>query len=408
MTEVAVLWTAQLDGTPRDRGRAHGEVLRAVIAAVMQRWRDGLRQTTGLDPDDYLDRFVNGTDFLPAIKRWAPALLDEVHGIGEGADVPFRDIYAYQLMDEEWLFRFSLTRAAGGAPATAGGRRDQALDRCSTLGVLGEEGSPTLLAQNMDLPKVYDGTQTLLRVRLDDGDLDAFVFTPAGLIGTTGLNSRGVGICTNALGQLGHAAHGLPVAFIVRRVLEHATLEEAAEFVCAVPHASGQNYLIGGPRGLVDLECSATAVVPCMAGATRLYHTNHPLANDDQPWRDEDATGAAFGARPTGSEPSPGATPVFGAGPNGTAAGSETRVHSNSEQRLAFLARTMEDEARPVTVEMARGLLSSCEVPVSVPRDSRHGGMTLGSLVMQLAAAPLLDLAPGPPAQTAYRRWTFA
>src|SRR5207245_6921022 len=123
-------------------------------------------------PEDYLDRFVEGTDFLPAIARWAPDLLEEVRGIGEGADLSFRDAYAYQLMDEEWLFRCAQTREREGPN----------LHHCSVVGVFGE-GAPSILAQNMDLPKVYDGTQTLLYIRHAEPGPESLVFTPAGLIG---------------------------------------------------------------------------------------------------------------------------------------------------------------------------------------------------------------------------------
>ena len=33
--------------------------------------------------------------------------------------------------------------------------------------------------------------------------------------------------------------------------------------------------------------------------------------------------------------------------------------------------------------------------------------MTLGSVVMELSIPPVMHVAPGPPAETAYTRWTF-
>lgn len=379
MAEVAGLQTVQLAGTPRERGRIHGEALRPLISRGIRRWRGGILASTELDPDDYLDRFLESCDFLPAIERWAPHLLDEVRGIGEGAGIPFRDVYAYQLMDEEWHFRRTL----------AGEQEGRELDHCSTIAVFGERGAPPLLAQNMDLPKIYDGTQALLHVRHHDTAVESFVFTPAGLLGTTGLNSWGVGICCNTLAQLGHTSRGLPVAFVVRHVLEHRAVVEAERFLQAVPHASGQNYMIGGPSGIVDLECSANKVVPCMYATTRLYHTNHPIANDDQPWRSGDVSSLAPG-RGSASTDAP------------------ATVLSNSEQRFSFLANALADMSERITVDRAKSILSTCEVPISVARSSKGDGMTLGSLVMQLSSPPLLDLAAGPPAETTYSRWTFS
>src|SRR5262249_19138816 len=131
---------------------------------------------------------------------------------------------------------------------------------CSLVGVFGEGDGPAILGQNMDLPRYYDGTQTLLHVAPADGGPEALIFTAAGLIGTCGLNSAAVGLCVNTLSQLSHNRTGLPVAFIMRRLLEFATPEESAAFLRAVDHASGQNYAIAGPRRIVDFECSANRV----------------------------------------------------------------------------------------------------------------------------------------------------
>ena len=377
MAEAGGIRALRLSGTPRERGRIHGESHRLLIAEGMGRWRAAISASIGVDPELYLDRFVEGTYFVQAIERWMPHLLDEVRGIGEGAGVSFRDVYAYQLMDEEWFFRHAFVREQDTRTA----------DHCSTLGVFGEGDAP-LLAQNMDLPKIYDGTQALLRIVHDDG-VESLVFTPAGMIATTGLNSLGVAICCNTLAGLGGTGRGLPVAFIVRGVLERRTAEDAARFVQDVPHASGQNYMIGGPERIVDLECSPSTVVRCMPATTRLIHTNHPLANDDRPWPHEDGMGLVFG------------TPS-------SAAATPATAMSNSEQRLAFLARALAEGSERVTAETARSILSSCDVPISVARTSGGEGMTLGSLVMQLSVPPVLDLAPGPPAETRYDRWTFA
>ncbi len=371
MTTLTEPRTLLLTGSSRERGRAHGEALRPTIRSGMDRWKAAIQAATGISIDAYLDDFTARTDFLPAIERWTPHLLEEVRGIGEGAGVSFRDAYAYQLMDEEWLFRVDLIRGL------------QPLEHCSMVGLFGE-GTPSILAQNMDLPKYYDDTQTLLRIRDDDRDLASLVFTAAGIIGTTGLNSRGICICCNTLAQLTHAYQGLPVGFIVRRVLESTTLDEASSFVREVKHASGQNYAIGGPDRVVDFECSAHKVVPFSPGNTYVYHTNHPLANDDRQAR------APKPGPATAGEPTDTRSPM-----------------SNSEQRFAYLEQTVGGPTPPRAVSEVQVLLSTCTTPINVARAGAGDGMTLGSLVMELSAPPILHYAPGPPAETAYSRWTL-
>jgi isopenicillin-N N-acyltransferase like protein len=371
MTTLTEPRTLLLTGSPRERGLAHGEALRPTILSGMARWKDAIQATVGIAIDDYLDDFTARTNFLPAIERWAPHLLEEVRGIGEGAGISFRDAYAYQLMDEEWLFRTDLIRSL------------QPLEHCSMVGLFGG-GTPSILAQNMDLPKYYDDTQALLRMRDDSRDLESLVFTAAGIIGTTGLNSRSIGICCNTLAQLTHASYGLPVGFIVRRVLESVTLDDASAFVREVEHASGQNYAIGGPDRVVDFECSAHKVVPFSVGNTHVYHTNHPLANDDRRSR------ASKPGPATAGDPADTRSPM-----------------SNSEQRFAYLEETVGGPTPPRTAAEVKALLSTCRVPINVGRARAGDGMTLGSLVMELAGPPVLHYAPGPPAETAYTRWSL-
>src|SRR5579884_197431 len=371
--DIAVV---EVTGTPRDRGRTQGEELRSLIADGVQRWEERIHRRTGTPPAEYIDRFLEASDFMPAVKRWAPDLLEEVRGIGEGANLPFKVAYAYQLMDEEWFFRFDYVRSRSGGS-----------EHCSTLAVYGE-GGPPILAQNMDLPKTYDGTQTLLRVRYPDG-LESLVFTAAGLIGTTGLNNQAIGICVNSISQLGYRLQGLPVSFVIRRVLEFRSWHEATTFVQTIPHASAQNMAVGGPEQVADFECAPQGVVEFMPGQKRIYHTNRPLMHENQPLAGHGVLSLSFGK---GSE---------------SEDGHDAKPLSDSEQRFLFLERGLQDESEVVTIDRVKALLSDCSVPVSVPRASAGEGVTLGSLIMELGRNPVLYLAPGPPSETAYRRWTF-
>jgi hypothetical protein len=58
---------------------------------------------------------------------------------------------------------------------------------------------------------------------------------------------------------------------------------DAVRFIHEMQHASGENYTIGGPDRVVAYECSANKVCQFVPyeGATRVFHTNHPLVNND-------------------------------------------------------------------------------------------------------------------------------
>ena len=133
------------------------------------------------------------------------------------------------------------------------------------MAVAAGEGRGPLLAQNMDLPEVMDGGQTVLRSTAPDGG-QTVVLTAAGMIGLTGCNSDGLGVCVNTLSMLNHSADGLPVAFVLRGLLERRTLAGAEAFLRAVPHASGQHYAIGSGDDVAGFECSAGGVVASDGG----------------------------------------------------------------------------------------------------------------------------------------------
>lgn len=274
-----------LRGSPRERGRQHGEALRERIGEVFAAWEQEIARETGLALAAYLERFAADTSFLSAIERCTPELLEEVRGLSEGAGRGFDELLALQCMDEQWGHVEGLVRA--GAAGQAGHESGAPREKCSCLGVV---GPPTLVAQNMDLPGYLAGLQTLLRIEADAADGGgALVLSFPGFLGLCGVADHGLALCVNTLSQLRRDPAGLPVAFFVRGVLGRR-LDAARELLTTAPHASGQNYLLGVAGALVDLECSAGGAAPYpadldpadLAPAVRaICHTNHPLASAD-------------------------------------------------------------------------------------------------------------------------------
>ncbi len=341
-------------GAPRDMGREHGEGMRDRIARGLDAWLAVVGRHTGMTASAYVDSFLGATDFVKAIELFTPRLLEEVRGIAEGAGQRFETMLAYQMMDEEWAYRVALTRA-----------RASSTEACTAVGVLRGDGT-SVIGQNMDLPSHYDGTQVLLRTR-PAGGTAVMVFTPAGMIGTTGVNERGVGVCVNAVFQLRHRSSGLPVAFVMRGALAQRTARDAASLLKTVPHATGQNYLVADGDRVEDYECSAGGAVEVPPAGAQVTHTNHVLMSSDvDPAIDPDAD-------------------------------------STTVERLASVRGALSDLGAGVSVPDVMRALSAA--PVCVPRGS--GWMTLGSVVMELPADPVLHVALGPPADEGYARFTF-
>jgi hypothetical protein len=255
-----------IGGTPRERGRAHGAKLRGEIVAHLDAWRASLQGPGVTRVGAYVSALLEETDYLPAIRAHAPDLIEEVEGIAEGAGLDWRDVYALQLVDEEWAFR---ERRAATTPDR---------EKCSSLAMHGEDGA-IWLAQTMDLGGYTEGHQAVLRIAPHRDRPGQLLCNLAGMVGLMGVNTLGVGVCVNSLPQLANAAVGLPVAFVIRTLLGCATGAEAADMARRLPHATGQHHLIAGPDGIWSVEAAAGAVASCTPQRDgRYFHTNHPLS----------------------------------------------------------------------------------------------------------------------------------
>lgn len=368
-----------LSGSPRQRGRAHGEALRLQIRELLGRWKERLAQLTAVQPETYIHELVTQTQFQAAIEQWTPGLLDEVEGMAEGAGVDFEELYGFQLQDEEWWFGEERRKAQ---PAASG--------NCSAVGWKNSQGAPALVAQNMDLPDFLDGFQVVLRITDAQTGVESLVFSVAGLIALNGLNNHSIGIVCNNLGMLNHSRCGLPVAFVLRGVLEKHSFVGAQAFLHSVHHASGQNYILGNRTGLVDLECSANRVVVYTPpGRTRsVCHTNHPFVNDD--YQDPCAAERKHGDPLT---------------PLAQGHNQDSLLRFDAISRDSWVVE--QEEAGP---ETARRLLQSHQSPTNpVCRHPRPGlpWMTVGTSIMALGANPELHVCPGPPCSAEFERFGF-
>ena len=357
---MQTITTLEIGGAPRERGRQYGAGLKALIRARDAAWRKSLTAQTGRPSDEVIHALVSGTDFISAVRRFTPDLLEEVHGIAEGAGLSFEAIYAAQLMDEEWWIIAD----------------EKGHHHCSSLGVVQPRG-PALAAQTMDLVDWNEGYQVLLTVRGENGAPDQLVTTMAGMIGLCGMTSAGLGVVVNTLSQLAVSRAGLPVAFVSRGVLSQGDHDGAVAFLKCVPHASGQNYIVADPLKITDLECSAAGAVPHSGGASCVWHTNHPLASTD------------------------------------LRGGAHDHVASmkNSKGRLAVLDGKLGDVAVPSVADVKRLLANRDDAADPIARRlGEHGShaFTFASVVYELSPEPKVHVAPGPACSTPFRTYDFS
>ncbi|MFC1726031.1 C45 family autoproteolytic acyltransferase/hydrolase [candidate division KSB1 bacterium] len=363
----------ELHGSPGERGRIHGETLRSEIKELTGIWKDDLGRSLRSNPDKYIEEFVNNTNFLKAMKKWTPGLVEEVKGISEGSGIDYQSIYAFQMPDEEWWFgrerRIKLIRS-------------QRMN-CSCIGAWGQDGYPALIAQNMDIPQFFDGYQVLKHIKYPDSDFQSYVFSVAGLIALNGMNNHSVGVCVNAILQLDNSKDGLPVAYVNRGILDQKNFNDAVNFVRNIKHASGQNYVIGGKDRVRSFECSANKVVEFLPfqGAKRVYHTNHPVVNDDKGIY-EKLMDKYY--------------PEY-----------KKKSLTNSEIRQNFLQSKLKDESKNVTAETVKSILGSHEIPICFHKRPGAFSFTAGCTIMLLSSEPEFLVAPGPGCSTEFEKYKY-
>ena len=350
----------EIAGTPWERGFAHGQQLRSEIAARFAIWQQEIQRDFHLPLDEFVARFLAGTQYDAAVRKWTPELLDEVRGIAAGAEQPFARVFCWQLIDEVWAMAGAVLR-----------------EKCTAIGVDRIGDQPAFAAQNLDLPVEAHGFQTVLHVRDEARGLQAFVVTEPGLIGAAGMSSARVAVTCNTLLQLRPCRDGLPVAFVVRGLLLQPDQEHALAFLHRVAHASGQHYIVAGPDTAPGFECSAGKVVRYQPwpAAPFTFHTNNPLANDDF------ADGYRARVARSGCDPFVGEHPC---------------------PRLGRCRQTLGPDARPDPAAV-KALLSSRDGQPSI-----NNAMTFASFVMVLAETPELQVAAGRPDRTAFQVLHFA
>jgi predicted choloylglycine hydrolase len=355
-----------LSGTGYELGLQHGKLLKVEIAEIVSRWKANTREELGRDPDSVLSEFFEYARFDETIKAYTPELYEEVRGIADGSGQAFREVFVLNLLDEFWVYIDDLEN-----------------HHCSNVGVPAQGGRPGYIAQNMDIETYTDGYQTLMRLEGTPELPEQLILTHPGLIALNGVNASGVGVVVNTLMQLRASPEGLPVAFIIRKILGTTDEDQLLKFVQEVPHASGQNYILGVRGKVYNFEASAARVVrfdPQNANGT-VYHTNHPIVNTDlKPWH------AIY---------NPANTPEI------------LPVGSNSYLRFAAVEKRIAANADITDATLMETLRSKDDPDNPVCRSPVGGGFTFASVIITLGTPPTLQVTPGPPDEAAYAAFGF-
>ncbi len=265
----------ELTGTPYERGLKYGQEVKKELHEVLIRWKYFLKIKLNIhDFDTFVLYFMKNTHFVEAVQKWTPKLFDEVKGLAEGANVDFNTIFSFHCQDEI----FWLNTEHSFNPT----QYDSSQEHCTALGISKKGDTPTICGQNVDYFNTLDPFHCVLHIKDPATQSEQYINSFIGCICWTGMNNVPISINANTL-FLNTSITGLPVVFVMRGVLQQKNITDAINFIKRVPHASGQNYIIGCEEKAIDFECSASKVVQYIPkeGVDRVYHTNHYFVNDD-------------------------------------------------------------------------------------------------------------------------------
>ena len=356
----------RLSGRGYELGLQHGNLLKREIGELVIKMKENTANSLKKDANQAIKDFIAYAQFTDDIKKYTPDLYEEIRGIADGSGQSFNDIMVFNLLDEFWVYIDDNTK-----------------HHCSGMGVPSINGSTSYIAQNMDIENYTDGYQIVIRLERTPNSPEQLILTHPGLIALNGMNEKGIGACMNTLMQLKASNKGLPVAFIVRRILNSTEKNDILNFIQTIPHASGQNYIIGIRGEVFDFEASANKVVrfdPKNTNGT-VYHTNHPIVNDDVKSRFEKYN------------------PKLDVKP----------LQSNSYIRLASVQKRVSEATRIEDSLIKETLRSKDDAknPVCVSLSLGRVGFTFGSVIMTLTGTPFLQVTSGSPDASEYKKMEF-
>ncbi len=261
MYEENVLPFVKISGSPRDRGRQHGEQA-----------KDRIRQAADFYVGLLVRRDINAERlqaltqaFLPAIEAFDSAYVEEMRGIAEGAQIPFEHVVVINARRE--LLMYARLQHDNLAP-----------DGCTAAVVLPEMSADGVLmhGQNWDWRVECAETCIVMHIVRDDGP-DILVFTEAGQLARSGFNAAGIAITGNNL-ECDRAAmrNGIPLPLIRRKALETPHYAHAIRAVYHSPKSVANNMMLSHRDGeAVDIECAPDESFLLHPENGLLVHANH-------------------------------------------------------------------------------------------------------------------------------------
>jgi len=249
-------------GSPRERGCQYGKAAADRVRHSARIYLDVLHRLLKSEAD--IDALIGR--LLPQVNAFGAEYIDEMHGIAEGAELPFAHVFLINARTE--IVSLAHRRARETEP-----------DGCTGAVILpGRSRDGRLIhGQNWDWRAECAETAVVLRVESQDGKPAFITFTEAGGLARSGFNSAGIGITANYLeSDRDYQRDGVPLALIRRRVLEQQHVALAMRWVSTTPKSCSNNMMISHAGGwAIDFECAPDEAFPIYPDRDLIVHANH-------------------------------------------------------------------------------------------------------------------------------------
>lgn len=354
----------ELRGSPEARGRTYGAAAADRVRKSLAHY--GAQLSAGGLESTAVRRLA--LDFLPRIEAFRPALVPEMRGIAEGANVELADIVLVNCRTE--VLQLAKRAARPAEP-----------DGCTGVIILPQASADGMLlhAQNWDWKEECAATGVVLRIHRDDGP-DVLTFVEAGGLARCGLNAAGIAITANYLeSDRDYRQEGVPLSLLRRAALEESQVALAFRTLHATPKSASNNLMLSQADGFaVDIECAPDESFCIHPERGMIVHANH-----------FQSPAALARLRDTGLANTPDS------------------IYRDQRVRAALLARDQR-----VTMEDVRAaLFDDWQSPWSVCRPPR---MNLGgnlsatvAMVLMRPGAGEMEIAPLPALNRAFTRYSL-
>ena len=255
--------TLDLGADARERGRVHGDALKADIAHNLDTY---VRRFEKLGhPRDRV--LGEAAKWLPVMDRLDPEFAAEMKGVAAGSGFSEPEI---AMLNVRYELIIGLMKRAVEAPV--------GIDGCTSFAVMPErtKSGETLIGQNWDW---IPGVKTMVARVRRDAKTDFICHGETGTVGgMQGVNEDGVGVVINALMSTGDGtyAYEKPFRMRVRDVLNARNMHSAVHAITGTNRVVSMNFIIGHAEGeAIDIEAGPDREAFIHPTEGILTHSNH-------------------------------------------------------------------------------------------------------------------------------------